>query len=156
MFIWKRIQSFFCIRCYPIPKTLEEDNWKNEWYYVKVIDCYDGDTCTVAVYRNGKWWKQKIRMMGYDTPEMKPPLNQPNREKEIELANISKKAFMDKVMNKFVWMHTHEREKYGRILASFYLPTCFNGGRDTKSVNQWMIENKFGKTYDGGTKDKNW
>ena len=137
----------------PLDKDLREDNWKNEWHLIQVIDVYDGDTCTVRVRRNGVWCRQKVRMMGYDTPEMKPPKNQPNREKEIELAKKAREVFIKQTRGP-IWMYCHGREKYGRILATFHKKTTF--GKESWSVNDWMVSNGYGKPYDGGTKDREW
>ena len=49
-------------------------------------------------------------------------------------------------------MHCVGREKFGRILAYFYNQTTF--GHEEKSINQWMIDNGYGKPYSGGTKEK--
>ncbi len=79
-YIWSRL-SFFCRRSEPV-----EDNWKGEVYLVKVLSVYDGDTLTVILKRGGKWISQKVRMTGYDTPEIKPLKSKENREQEIEKA----------------------------------------------------------------------
>lgn len=138
------------------------DDWKSEWHLVEVIDVYDGDTCTVILCRNGQWISQKIRLMGYDTAEMKPLRNKPNRDAEIELAKRARKAFMDHIgysetesgeciVKARCWMHCEGREKFGRILGTFYRPTRF--GLETTSVNDWMIKNGYGIPYSGGTKE---
>ena len=38
----------------------------------KVVDVYDGDTITIVFYHNGQPIKDSFRMLGYDSPEMKP------------------------------------------------------------------------------------
>ena len=43
-----------------------------------------------------------------------------------------------------------EFDKYGRLLVNVYNLV------DKKSVNDMMVEEGFGKMYDGGTKDTNW
>ena len=44
-------------------------------YNAKVVDVYDGDTITVSIINNCTIQKHKLRMLGYDSPEMKPRLN---------------------------------------------------------------------------------
>ena len=50
--------------------------------YCKVLSIYDGDTLTIGYRYLNKNFKSKIRMLGYDSPEMKPPKNDPDRDKE--------------------------------------------------------------------------
>ena len=61
---------------------------------VYVVSVYDGDTFTIATYNYMNTEKQivriKCRMLGIDTPEMKPPKNQPDRIDEIAKAKESK------------------------------------------------------------------
>lgn len=147
------ISQYFAVLCLPKPTTIKEDNWENEWYLVEVIDVYDGDTCTVRVRRNGEWWSQKIRMLGYDTPEMKPPKDKPLRNEEIALAKQARQAFCDQVLGKRIWMHSQGREKYGRVLGVFYQTNCLGGADRSQSVNTWMVEKGYGKKYDGGKKE---
>ena len=52
----------------------------------KIVNVYDGDTCYAVFMLYNTPVKFKIRMNGYDSPEMKPLLSNPNRDKEKELA----------------------------------------------------------------------
>ena len=57
----------------------------------KVVNVYDGDTCKVVFPMNGKLYRWNVRLSGYDTPEMRPPKSQENREEEIAAAKEAKK-----------------------------------------------------------------
>lgn len=163
LFLW----NLFCKPFHPEPKDIKSDNWEEEWHNATVISCYDGDTITVKLCRNGVWIIQKIRMMGYDSPEMKPSKNKVNRDEEIKHAKIAKEKLEEKILNKRVILHCVGREKFGRILAYVHLPTLFSYEKKSVnqnkfgctelhgSVNEWMMENGYGVSYEGGTK-KEW
>ena len=55
-------------------------------YLVKVVDVYDGDTITVILINKCGYEKHKLRMYGYDSPEIKPLKNKKNRDTEIKNA----------------------------------------------------------------------
>ena len=57
---------------------------KDNTYSAKVVDVYDGDTCSIVIFLNKNFTKFKLRCLGYDTPEMKPPKDCKNRS-EIKL-----------------------------------------------------------------------
>ena len=64
----------------------------------KVVDVYDGDSCKVVFPHNGQFYRWNIRMNGYDTPEMRPPRNQENREEEKKAAYAARDFLRSKVM----------------------------------------------------------
>ena len=54
----------------------------------RVVDIYDGDSCTIIFEWEGKMRKFKCRCNGYDSPEMKPLLNIENRDHlSLEMSN---------------------------------------------------------------------
>ena len=65
----------------------------------KIVDIYDGDTCSIVIiveHEQGQpdvLYKYKCRLMGIDTPEIKPLLKKENREAEIEHALSAKYRF---------------------------------------------------------------
>ena len=145
---------------YTIENTPKYD-FKNQTRYCKVLDCYDGDTITVAIKLEKNVFKMKVRMMGYDSPEMKPSLTQYNREKEVNAAKKAKKALEDKILNKIVKINIHGFDKYGRLLGTIYLENyknvlcisciCF---KEEENINDFMINNNYGYKYNGGKKQK--
>ena len=117
----------------------------------KVVDVYDGDTCKVVFPLNGEIYRWNVRLTGYDTPEMRPPRSQENREEEIKAAYAARDFLRGKVMNQdqLVYIKCGEFDKYGRLLGTLYLEE-----NDEVSVNDLMIENGHGYAYDGGTKKR--
>lgn len=126
----------------------------NTYTQVKVIKVYDGDTIWIAMYIKGKIYKLKVRLTGIDTPEMKPPKSQKNRDKEIKAAKESKKFLADLVDQKVIWMKCGEWDKYGRLLGTIFIieRKCLIC-KNKINVNQLMIKNGYAKAYDGGTKE---
>ena len=115
----------------------------------KVVDIYDGDTCRVVFNHNNHINKWNIRMTGYDTPEMRPSKSLPNRDK-IKAKAVESKMYLKSLImkeNQFVYLKCGTFDKYGRLLGEMYI-----NKEDTVSVNQQMIDNKYGYEYHGGTK----
>ena len=115
----------------------------------KIVAVYDGDTCT-AVFRllqgsdKSPLIQYKIRMVGVDTPELKPLLSTANRDEIVAKAKEAKKAVEDKILNKVVILDCQEFDKYGRILATITVEGI--------NLNEWLISNNYAVSYDGGTK----
>ena len=112
----------------------------------KIVRVYDGDTCFAVFKLNNDFVKFKIRMEGYDSPEIKPALDISNREKVKKEAKQSKEALEKQILHKIVTLHCGKWDKYGRLLGTIYVDD------ERINVNQYMINNGFGYTYDGGTK----
>jgi endonuclease YncB( thermonuclease family) len=118
----------------------------------RVVDVYDGDTLTVGFIYGNEPIKVKIRMCGYDSPELKPLLTVANRDLHIKCAHISRDHLLNIITknNKegcnLVMVHFNDdgADKYGRQLAKVYV--------DSLCINDYMIKNGFGKCYDGGKK----
>ena len=112
----------------------------------KVTEVYDGDTITVIMKYRNCMDKFKIRLIGYDSPELKPRKDIDDRQNVVLCAKEAKNQLSDKILNKIVKVHCHSFEKYGRLLATIYT-------MDNEDVNEWMIKNGVGcKRYDGGKK----
>ena len=134
----------------------------------KIVDIYDGDTCSIVIKLDGKYLKFKLRCLGYDSPEIKPPLNTEDRIQLIDLAIKSRNYFISRVTNcdidllkhyskkeikelimnntKLVTLKTHGWDKYGRLLGEIFI--------DGININNEMVEKKYAYKYDGGTKEK--
>ena len=110
----------------------------------KIVRVYDGDTCFAVFKLDKQYVKFKLRMEGYDSPEMKPSLQSKNRENEKKSAQRSKEELEKHVFNKIVKLHCGKWDKYGRLLGTIYA--------DNININKYMIDNGFGYAYDGGTK----
>ena len=112
---------------------------------------YDGDTLSIIFVYNGNPVKYRCRALGYDSPEMKPSLSNPNRIEEKELANAAKDRFIElltKHADKNIFIKCHEFDKYGRLLVEIW------NNVDKDSINTMMINEGHGKPYQGGTKEK--
>ena len=116
----------------------------------KIVDIYDGDTCTIVFRNKGELLKYKVRMIGYDSPEMKPLKNSKNRDKEIREAKKAKKALNDISGGGILIIKCGKWDKYGRLLGDLYTRDLF--GKPKLYINQWMIDNGYGYPYNGGTK----
>ena len=116
---------------------------------VKIVRVYDGDTCFGVFLLQNRPVKYKIRMFGYDSPEMKPLLKTPNRDKEIIAAHKAKQELEKLVLNKIVKLECGKWDKYGRLLGKLYINY---GTKKQIDVNNHMVVNGFGYEYKGGTK----
>lgn len=136
----------------------------------KIVDVYDGDTCKIVIIINYVLYKFTCRLIGLDTPEMRPPLTKMNRELEISNAHKSRnrliqlstscninidskikkqecKELLD-ANTKIITVFCHEFDKYGRLLVSLY-----NEDEDDNSYNNILINEGFAKKYDGKHKE---
>ncbi len=123
-------------------------SFNNQEKICKIVDVYDGDSFTACFYYGKEIIKYKFRANGYDSPEMRPRLNKPNRDQEIKNANQARDKFIDfsDCNNNLVKIMFHDFDKYGRILATVI--NLSNGN----NVNQLMIDGNYGYPYTGGTK----
>lgn len=126
------------------PKDVDLFSLKGKRYPCRIVSVYDGDTCTALFKMDNKYVKFKVRMLGYDSPELKPRLNIPDREKIIENAIIAKKALITKTENQNIILLCDSWDKYGRLLGTLY--------DGNLNINNWMIKNGYGYKYDGGKK----
>lgn len=135
-------------------------------FNTKVVDVYDGDTCTVVIRLKKELTKFKVRCLGYDSPEMKPSKDLKDRKAKIDLAYVAKNYFINRVTDielekskhyskdeiksifdnnkKIISIKCHGWDKYGRLLGEFFV--------DGVNLNNEMIKNHHGYVYDGGTK----
>ena len=121
----------------------------------KVVEVYDGDTCTICIFHNGFPMKLKFRMHGYDSPEMKPRKDIENRTLHIQAATVARDKLKEKVLNKILWVSFVEEEKFGRTMGSLYEVSNKNKFQGTeKCINKWMIDSKLGKNYLGTKKSE--
>ena len=133
------------------PKEIPYFSFKGKTFYVKHCNIYDGDTFSVIFSYNDEIIKYRCRCYGYDTAEMKQSKTNENRNAEKELA-IKAKNRLDELLNKhytkLVKIQCLDFDKYGRILVNVWNMV------DTKSINEIMIEEGYGKVYTGGTKEE--
>lgn len=133
----------------------------------KIVDIYDGDTCKIVLIYDNKLLKFNCRLLGLDTPEMKPSKNKVDREEEIinahkcrnklielttsckcEINSILKKNECSTLLlenKKIITVECHEFDKYGRLLVELYV--------NNENCNNILIKEGYAKAYDGGTKE---
>ena len=137
-------------------ENTEYYKFNNQKFYCKVVDIYDGDTITIAVKLNKKIYKHKVRMFGYDSPEMKPRRSNINRDGIIIKAKKAKKVLSELILNKIVVIHIQKGtwDKYGRLLGIVYSKLIPGFGQKAYNfnVNKYMIDNNYGYEYFRGTK----
>ena len=116
----------------------------------KIVSFYDGDTVTARWFNPaGEQIQYRLRLLGYDCAEMKPPLSSPTRDAEKAAAIRAKNALVDKINNQLIYMECDEFDKYGRILATIYL---WHNGAIGENLNEWMIKQGHGIPYNGKKK----
>jgi len=133
--------------------TIPHFTFKDKVIIAKPCDIYDGDTFSICFKLGNEIVKWKCRCLGYDSPEMKPSLKNPNREKEKELALLAKQRLTQLLSSNargLVRVVCGDFDKYGRVLGTIYNDV------DTESINTIMIREGHGKEYDGGKKDAHW
>ena len=118
----------------------------------KVVDVYDGDTVSVVLYNKFGYEKHKLRMYGYDSPEMKPRKNIANRDEEKAAALAAKAFLADLVLDKVVIFDSMGTDKYGRLLGKLYTLGPIYCCCSEAEVNQLMLDSGHGYAYTGGTK----
>lgn len=111
----------------------------------KCLSVYDGDTITVAFNVYGVYYKFHIRMLGYDTPEMKPSKASVTYDMEKKRAVEARDYLADLICGKKIRLECGDYDKYGRILGTVYL--------DNENINEHMVEVGHGRPYEGGTKE---
>ena len=113
-------------------------------YKATIVKVVDGDTVDVdidlgfgMVYK-----KQRVRMMGIDTPESR------TRNLEEKFYGKQSKAHLQSILAEGdIQLQSHDKGKFGRILGELFV------GSSTYSVNQQMIDEYHAVPYFGQSKD---
>lgn len=132
-----------------------------------VVDVYDGDTCTVNMKTSAGYHQWKIRMLGYDCPEIRLSAKAEPDERQREVHKLHGKVcgnlLRKLIMGKWVLVKCSAFEKYGRVLGDIYIANkdslypVLNEAQSAEPnlskylhVNKWMLENTSAQPYDGG------
>ena len=114
-----------------------------------VVDVYDGDTLDIVFEMRGKMTRHKLRLKGYDAPEVKPKKTTLNREIHKRAGILVRDYLREKLIGQKVYLVLDEyNDKYGRLLGELYYDREL-----TESINQDIIDRGYGKSYGGGTKE---
>jgi micrococcal nuclease len=125
-------------------------------YKVHVTRIVDGDTVDVdidlgfgMIYK-----KQRVRLMGIDTPESR------TRDLEEKFYGLQSKAFLKSLLTgsktyRDIHLVSHDKGKFGRILGELFIDTIMLEGVMTNAagnINQMMIDNHHAVPYLGQSK----
>lgn len=110
----------------------------------KIVSVYDGDSIKAIFQFNNTYLKWNCRLDGIDTPEIRT-----RNLKEKEYGLYVRDRLRELILNKIVTLKCGELDKYGRLLVNIYIDN------NKKSVNEWLINEKYGQVYTGGKK-KSW
>ncbi len=124
---------------------------KEEMYTYKadVIKIIDGDTIDVNIHLgfNVILYKQRIRLMGIDTPESR------TRNLEEKERGLLSKAYVENKcpVGSTIMIESLDRGKFGRILGNIW--EAGQVADPDTSINKRMIADGFAVEYYGGSKD---
>ena len=112
---------------------------------VSVVKVVDGDTIDVDIDLGFgmTYKKQRVRMLGIDTPE--------SRTRDLVEKKFGKasKAHLKSILESGdIELVSHDKGKFGRILGDLFI------GSSTFSVNQQMINDHHAVAYTGGNKEE--
>jgi endonuclease YncB( thermonuclease family) len=151
--------------------TTEEFSLNGKYLVTRVVDIYDGDTCTCVLNIFGNYYKFTIRLAEIDTCEMK--------SKNSETKNLANKArlrlyeLITKTSSENIDQHISRKElrdllncntylikilcgefdKYGRLLGSLFdISENVKPNDMSKSFNHILIREKLAYEYKGDTK----
>lgn len=134
----------------------------------KVVSVYDGDTCTCNILLpNNEIVKYKVRLYGYDSPELKPLKSDVDRVEHIKYAKYARNKLIELTTDqtldndveylhneiqqiidknkKIITLKCHSWDKYGRLLGTIL--------DNDVSINELMIQSGNGYEYYGKTKN---
>lgn len=118
---------------------------KNEKILCRVIDVYDGDTCTILYHLDNKIVSRtSLRLAGIDTPEMK------SNTLEGTVATRIRDHVRNKILDKILYVKFKKIDKYGgRIVGDLYLD-------DNTTLSEYLLQKKYALPFDGNTKKTAW
>ena len=123
----------------------------------RVIDCYDGDTCTIVFLVGEVPISLQLRLLGIDTAEKSRRQDRSDRtSEEIELCEAALAFLSSRVLNKCVYVEMSMWGKYGgRVLGNLY---CIDkkGQKTGASLSQQLLDAGLAVEYHGKKKDTNW
>ena len=119
-------------------------------YNFQLVKVVDGDTIDVDIDLGFGVWlrKQRVRMMGIDTPESR------TRNKAEKVLGLASKARLKELLtNRRVKIETSKegKGKFGRILATVWTSDK-KGNEEYININEKLIEEGHARPYFGGSK----
>lgn len=104
-----------------VPEAVEMDNRQKG----EILRVVDGDTYEIFINK-----KEKVRLIGVDTPESVAPQKERNVKEGKTASDFAKELLEGRVVE--IEYDVQERDRYGRVLAYLYL--------DGKMVNEYLLE----------------
>jgi micrococcal nuclease len=113
----------------------------DEQLQCKIIDVYDGDTITIIFPFSDGYYKDKCRLYGIDTPEVR------TKNAEEKAAGIKARDWLkEKILNKTMLIEFKGKDKYGRLMGVIY------ENINSTSINMQLVANGMAYEYEGGKK----
>lgn len=124
----------------------------------RILDVYDGDTCTAGIVLNDKFVQVRLRLKGINSPEIKPKKIIENRDEIIDNAYKAKQKLIELCTNitpndckskkecqeimiknkKIVYIKMYEFDVFGRVISELFLDSEYK-----HCINTMMIEGNF-------------
>ena len=148
----KQIKALQKLKAAKIPELL-----KNRNMFAKVIDCYDGDTCTIVFLLNKSPIKLKLRLEGIDTAEKPRRKDGSDRARaERELFSAAHDFLAEYVLNQCVYVELKKWGKWGgRVIGAIY---CIDskGNIVGDSLSDQLLTARLAVVYAGKKKNTDW
>jgi len=114
----------------------------------KVVSVYDADTLTIILPIHNHIYQWRCRLLNIDGAEIRT-----KNKKEKKVGIDGRNYLRSLLQNKECWIDCNGWDKYGRLLATFYLTKeDYLTGKWNKSINQKIINLQFAYFYDGKKK----
>lgn len=146
------------------PKEIDHVPHKNKIIRARVVDVYDGDTCTVIFGYGNSFLKFKIRVLGVDTPEKVVRGYDRDDSEEVEMAKLEEEAgefVAEKVRNiidqKILDIKIKKWDMYGgRLNGEIFLDTVLEKSEPGYTLSDYLLDKKYAKPYTGRGKKEKW
>lgn len=141
MWCFSSCLSFFSLRCLPQRKVSSLPRLEKRVHCIpaRKVECYDGDTITLAVVVDGITFKRRCRMRGFDSPELR------GADADPAAAKAARQHLDSIAPSGTFWIQSFGHDKYGRLLVDWRL-------RNGALASEEMIRSGHGYAYDGGKK----
>lgn len=125
----------------------------------RVSQIYDGDTIHISTSLNPRedTFEYSVRLAGIDAPEMKPPLDMPNRDVHKQAAEAVRARVAEIIpVGTVVCVDYSKEEKFGRLMGRVHTlePGCCGlRWRPKDDVASILLQEGLVVEYSGGAKE---
>lgn len=125
---------------------MSECKWffpENTFEICHCLDVYDGDTITLKFKFGNEYYKDKCRLYGINTPEIR------TRDDEEKKNGYKSKEYLKSLIDdKDLYIYFHKKGKFGRPLITIYLNKKDAENNMYKdSINQKLIDDGYAIEY---------